>query len=298
MINLAQSDLRDLEDKVHHAVVTGDESALHIIGFGEITTVLMLETAEGRFALKRLPVMKSRAAAEHVTSTIDAYAAALTEKGVHIVPNEARTIERGAESFIVYCVQVALDESELATNRFKHQSAEECHRDFVRIVDTLEKAIGPEVTPDGQLSNWAFVGDELVYLDLSTPFMRDAKGDSVLDWKNFMSPIPAPLRGYYLREVPKILDKYFTLRGAMLDLLGNLRKENLDHLTPDFMRYVNQRFAFEKSLTEDEIRRYYIKDAKMYALIERLRKMDRWIQTTIFRRTYPYLLAPNVPRNL
>lgn len=181
-------------------MISGDESALNIIGYGEITTVLMLETADGRFAVKRLPVMKSRADAEHIASPIDSNAAALTEKGMHVVPNEARILERDANVFVVYCVQTAPNESGLAANRFKNQSAEACHDEFVRIVDTLKKVIGPEVAPDGQLSNWAFVGDDLLYLDLSTPFMRDVKGDCLLDWRNYMGPIPAPLRGYYLEK--------------------------------------------------------------------------------------------------
>lgn len=298
MLTLTQSDLEALEERVHHAVVSGDESALTIIGYGEITTVLLLETANGIFAVKRLPVMKSRESAEHVAATIQQYTDALSGRGVHIVPNEARILEHNPNSFIVYCVQTALNEADLATNWFKAHSAEECLAQFIRIADTLKACVCPEVTPDGQLSNWALVDNELLYLDVSTPFMRNASGASVLDWSNYMGPIPAPLRGYYLKEVPKVLNKYFTLRGQLLDLLGNLRKEELDHLAPMLTGYVNERFDFDQPITDDEIRRYYNEDAKMYALVERLRKADRWFQNTILRRTYPYLLAPNVVRNL
>lgn len=298
MSKLAQSDLEVLEEHVHCAVTSGDESSLTIIGYGEITTVLLLETSDGAFAVKRLPVMKSRGAAEHVASTITEYTDALSAKGVHVVPNEARILERDSDSFIVYCVQTALPDAEIATNWFKAHAPEECLREFARIVDTLEACVGPDVAPDGQLSNWALADDELLYLDVSTPFMRDSDGKSVLDWRYYMGPIPAPLRRYYLREVPKVLDKYFTLRGQLLDFLGNLRKEELDHLTPEFTTYINERFNFEAPITQDEIKRYYAEDAKMYALVERLRKADRWFQNNILRRTYPYLLPPNVARNL
>ncbi|MFP6583556.1 MAG: DUF6206 family protein [Candidatus Hydrogenedentota bacterium] len=181
---------------------------------------------------------------------------------------------------------------------FANDSPDECQTQFERIVDRIETCVCPEGTSDGQLSNWAFVNDELLYLDVSTPFYRDSNGASLLDWKNYMGPIPALLRWYYMREVPKVLDKYFDLRGQLLDFLGNLRKEQLDHLTPDFTDYVNERFNFEKPITATDIQRFYNEDAKMYALVERLRKVDRWVHRNILRRTYPYLLAPNIERNL
>jgi hypothetical protein len=297
-IALSQSDLHALEDQVVHAVRTGDESCLRIIGYGEITTVLLLETNDGTFAVKRLPVMKSLADAEHVAHTIDAYVEALSARGIHVVPNEARILERDNGDFIVYCVQTALSEESLATNWFRDHDPDECQAQFERIVDRIEGGISPEVTSDGQLSNWAFVGDDLLYLDVSTPFYRDADGVSLLDWSNYMGPIPAPIRWYYMREVPKVLDHYFDLRGQLLDFLGNLRKEQLDHLTPGFTDYVNERFDFEKPITATDIQQFYTEDAKMYALVERLRKFDRWVHRNILRRTYPYLLAPNIERNL
>ena len=94
MLNLAQSDLEALEDQVHHAVVSGDESALNIIGYGEITTVLLLNSPDGTFAVKRLPVMKSRKNAEHVAAMIQKYTHALEGLGVCVVPNEARILDR------------------------------------------------------------------------------------------------------------------------------------------------------------------------------------------------------------
>ncbi|MCZ7529011.1 MAG: hypothetical protein M5U31_00875 [Acidimicrobiia bacterium] len=44
-----------LEDEVAHALETGDVSGLEILGYGEISVVVALETDEGRFACKRLP---------------------------------------------------------------------------------------------------------------------------------------------------------------------------------------------------------------------------------------------------
>lgn len=298
MLNIEQADLEKLEEAVCNAIATGDESSLKIIGYGEITTVLLLTTQDGTFAVKRLPVVKSRANADHIAETIRTYVDALRASHVDVVPNEARIVERDNGSFVVYCVQEAVSEDALAANWFHEHSPEECLSKFESIADCIEHSTSPKVTTDGQLSNWAFVGDKLLYLDVSTPFLRHDDRSSLLDWRNYMGPVPAPLRWYYLREVPKVLDKYFDLRGQMLDFLGNLRKEKLDYLTPPFTDYVNDRFRFHKPLTAPEIQKYYTEDAKLYLLIERLRKLDRWVQRRLLFRTYPYLLAPDVDRNL
>ena len=295
-LNLTDSGLRALEDRVRHAIRSGDESSLNIIGYGEITTVILLETEAGRFAVKRLPVVRSRADAEHVADTIHAYVDRLTERGIHVVPNEARVLEHDGE-FVVYCCQEAMPEEALAVNWFRAHTDDENLAQIERILDSIAKCVSPEITTDGQLSNWAFIGDDLFYVDVSTPFLRHPDGSSVLDWRNYMGPVPKPLRWYYLREVPKVLDTYFNLRSQLVDLIGNLRKEQLDHLTTACIDLVNARFDFEP-ITQNEIRRYYTNDAKMYALIERLRKFDRWVHRKILRTTYPYLLAPDVERNL
>lgn len=295
-IALTDTDLNALEDRVRHAIESGDESSLNIIGYGEITTVLLLETDTGSFAVKRLPVVRSRANAEHIVDTIHAYVDRLHERGIQVVPNEARILEREHEC-VVYCCQEAMPEESLAVNWFHAHTNNECITQLARIIDAIANCVSAEVTTDGQLSNWAFVNDDLLYLDVSTPFLRHPDGKSVLDWRSYMGPVPKPLRWYYLREVPKVLDTYFNLRSQLIDLVGNLQKEKLDHLSPACIEVINTRFDFEP-ITREEIRRYYTQDAKMYALIERLRKFDRWVHRNVLRTTYPYLLAPNVERNL
>lgn len=297
MLALKNNDLEQLEANVRRAIRTGDESALFVLGYGEITTVLLLDTDDGSFALKRLPVVKSRENAEHVAETIHAYVDRLRAAGVNVVPNEARIVEDSGE-FVVYCCQHALPIEALAVNWFHAHKDEEIIPRFERIIDTIAHCVSPELTTDGQLSNWAFVDNDLLYVDVSTPFLRHPDGSSVLDWRNYMGPIPAPLRWYYLREVPKVLDTYFDLRRQIVDLLGNLRKEKLDHLTPVLTEIANDRFEFEQPISIDEVREYYNNDAKMYALVARLRKFDRWVHRRILWKPYPYLLAPDVERNL
>ena len=49
-------------------------------------------------------------------------------------------------------------------------------------------------------------------------------------------------------------------------------------------------------LTGEEARRYYRRDAMMWALLQRLRRADRWWQRRIRRRRYPFLLPGRIER--
>jgi hypothetical protein len=52
----------------------------------------------------------------------------------------------------------------------------------------------------------------------------------------------------------------------------------------------------EAEITEDEVRRYYRSDARLWELMLRLRRADRWWQRRIRRRTYPFLLPGHIER--
>ncbi len=150
---------------------------------------------------------------------------------------------------------------------------------------------------DGQMSNWALHDGKLLYMDVTTPLMRDAQGRELLDTELFMKSLPWALRGLVRRFfLGEIIDKYYLPRGVILDILGNLLKENLAKLIPTCLEQANVRLP--EAIQESEVHRYYRSDAKMWALMQRLRRADRWWQRRIRRRTYPFLLPGKISRNL
>lgn len=299
MTKISSESLDAVEAKIQRALVTGDISELTILGYGEITTVVLAETPEGAFACKRLPVFRQRDAALSCKASIDAYVAALNEAGLAVVENDTRLIERDDGTFCVYSVQPALDPATLGPNYFQNLSDEEGEAAFRRILDLLKEVVSPRLAPDGQLSNWVFDGDRILYLDVSSPFMRDEHGNNLLDWRHLLSAMPAPVRPIILRWVlPGILDNYHSLRGQIVDFLGNLRKEKLDRFTPRFLSVANEYLGLDPPITDQEIRDYYKSDAQTYAAVAGIRQADRWFQRNVLRRTYPFLLPPPVERNL
>jgi uncharacterized protein (DUF2236 family) len=107
--------------------------------------------------------------------------------------------------------------------------------------------------------------------------------------------VPWALRGAVRRfALGAILDKYYDRRGALLDLAGNLHKERLAQLLPEVLEAANR--VVEPPITDEEAERYYRDDARMWELLQRLRRADRWWQRTVRRRRYPFLLPGSIAR--
>jgi len=93
-----------------------------------------------------------------------------------------------------------------------------------------------------------------------------------------------------------ILDKYYEFGGVVRDLLGNMIKEGLDGHLPAFLEGANRRLS--PNLTLEEVRRTYRADARTWALLLRLRRLDRFWQRRLRRRVYPFLLPREVERHV
>jgi hypothetical protein len=52
----------------------------------------------------------------------------------------------------------------------------------------------------------------------------------------------------------------------------------------------------EPPISAAETERYCRDDARMWDLLQRLRRADRWWQRTVRRRPYPFLLPPRIER--
>ncbi|HEX7603011.1 MAG TPA: DUF6206 family protein [Polyangiaceae bacterium] len=292
----SQEALGELDAKVLHALATGDESGLRVLGYGEISTVVAVTVPEGTFACKRLPPFDSRARFDAYAGVFEAYVSSLRQGGVQAVESELHTLENADGRISAYCVQPILDPKELLPNRLRECTEDEARAIFRRILDAIDGAVNPRLGLDGQLSNWTWRAGALGYLDLTTPLVRDEKGVDALDLDLFLASLPWALRGLvkwlFLKE---IIDKYFVPRGIVLDLLGNLYKEQLEKLIPAFLEELGDRVA--PALTVKEVRAYYQDDARTWGFLLAARRADRFWQRKVRRRTYPFLLPGPIARH-
>jgi len=292
----AESELRIFEAKIRQALHDDDTGGITVLGYGEVTTVFAIDDT---WACKRMPGFSSRRDAEACAEVIRRYVAALGEAGVEVLPTDVHVAEDAASNPVVYCVQPRLEANALGPNRMRSATVESALRDLDRILDAMRRAVSSRLAPDGQLSNWAFVGERIFYLDVTSPFLRDESGRDVLDWDQYLRSLPSPLRPVARRwVVPHLLDKYFTLRGQVVDLLGNLQKERLERLSEPFREHINARWKLEPPITRAQVDAYYASDARTYALLQGARRLDRWVQRRLLRRDYPYFLPPAIDRNV
>ncbi len=295
---VADEELTAFEELVAQALERGDERGIEIIGYGEVTTVLAMESSSGPRAVKRVPPFAAEDSARRYMAMVERYIAALEAGGVRAIETHLHRVDGRDGKHVVYCVQPALPFGSLAPDLLRGLGEEQACAFYEQILAAIEGVVCERLAPDGQLSNWAFYRDRLVYIDVSTPFMRDESGNELLDWEHQLRALPAPIRPVVRRWIaPQLLDKYYTLRGQVVDLLGNLIKEHLEHLTDPYMRRANERFEFTPTISQKEIRDYYSGDARAYAFLQSARRADRWWQRSILRRTYPYFLPPPIDRN-
>jgi hypothetical protein len=284
--------LEALDQLLVHALETGDVSQLSLLGYGEISCVLAVDATR---AAKPLPPFRDAAAVERYRRTFRAYLEGLTQRGIPPLPSTLHVVERPGGLPVVWCVQPRLSGEALLPNVLRLRPEAEGGALFEEVVDRLHGAVDGTFGVDGQLSNWALMDGELRYLDVTTPMMRDATGAEMLDTSLFLASLPALLRPAVRRfALRSILDKYYDPRGVLLDLLGNLLKERLDPLLPPFLEQANRRVT--APITVTEVRRYYAADARLWSLMQRLRRIDRQWQTRVRRRPYPFLLPGRIER--
>ncbi len=296
MTLVARSEIEALEAQLDQAVRTEHTQDLEIIGYGEITIAVKLSTLHGDFVCKRLAPLSSQAVAERWASLIETYIDQLGTFGIDVVETDTPVLESSTGE-VLYCVQPLLPLGTLGPDFLHNKTAEEAMPYVRQIFERIKASVSPFLAPDGQLSNWAFVGDRLRYLDVGTPFLRDEEGNDLCEFKEVTQALPGPVRlivnRFLLRE---ILDNYHSTRGQAMDFLGNLIKEGLGEIFPTLIPLANEVFDLSPGITEREVRAHYKSDAQTYAFIQSARRADRWFHRTILRKPYPYLLPPRIER--
>lgn len=294
-LGLEDAELRALDAAVDAALKSGDEAGLPVLGYGEISLVLGWPADAPQFACKRLPLFADRARFDRYRQTLVEYLDAIRIAGVRPVATDLRPVERGDGTVAGFAVQPILPARTLATAVLARTEPGVGHPLVDAVVTSAARTVTPRLGLDAQLSNWAWDRGELNYLDVTTPMVWDDRGHPLLDVALLTHALPWVARGALTRfVVPGILDTYRDLRKVYLDLTGNLIKQRLQAWLPAFLAATGPHL--ERPLTETEVRRYYHSDARLWALLLRVRRIDRAWQRRVRRRPYPVLLPKRIER--
>jgi hypothetical protein len=290
-------DVDRLEQAVTRALTTFDPDVLHIVGYGEISCVVAWPDAGGPWACKRLPVFSSAARFDAYRAVFDDYLEALTGRGVTVVDSRLEPVGTTDGQVVAYCVQPMLDSDTLAPALLARADPAEGRRLLDTIIGCLADVVDPQLGIDGQLSNWAVDGSGVVYFDITTPLLRDEQGRERLDTELFLASLPAALRLAVRRFLlDGIFAPYYSPRRAALDLLGNLHKEGLGEWVAPGVELANERL--DAGFTVSEVQRYYRRDARLWSMLQQLRRLDRQWQRHVRRRPYPFLLPGSIDRHV
>jgi len=288
-------DLADLDRRFHDAFRRGDPGDLDVIGYGEISAIVRWPTPAGAAACKRLPPFVDGASLARYEKLLDDYLSALEDTGTSIVPTSLASVPQADGSLGGYLLQPLLDESDLLINVLRRADVSGAAAIFDRIFETIEHVVGAGIGLDAQLSNWATPAGTLVYFDVTTPLLRDERGRHRLDTEIFLASLPWALRGLAERFlVDSIVDAYFSVRTVILDLLGNLIKERHQTWIPLGIECANRRL--DNPLSVSEVERYYRRNALMWEVLLRLRRVDRAWQINVRKRPYLFLLPGRIER--
>ncbi|HGG58097.1 MAG TPA: hypothetical protein ENK31_09910 [Nannocystis exedens] len=295
---LSPDELVRLDQAVEAALQSGDESGLQILGYGEISSVIAWVAGQESVACKRLPVFAGASEAgpfARYRSCFDRYLEVLVERGVSPVASGLCVLPRSEGSLTVYCVQPRLDPANLLHRRLQSLDQGTALELFDRLLEVILRVVDARVGLDAQLSNWVLCGDELRYLDVTTPMLRDPDGADQMPVDVFLASLPWVLRGLVRRfMLGGILDRYYEPRGVILDLLANTHKERLSLLLPAMLERANARLT--RPIGRSEVDRYYASDARDWALLQRLRRLDRAWQRRVRRRSYAFILPGKIVR--
>jgi hypothetical protein len=291
-------DLLSLERSVRQALRSGDDSALRVLGYGEISLVLGWPSDNPGYACKRLPEFPDGAAFDRYAAVFARYLDLLGERGVTVVPSTLQRLPSESGRQVGYVVQVALPTEQMATDVLRSAVPDADHPVLRGVAEAVVATVDSRVGLDAQLSNWVVQQEKLGYFDLTTPMLASPDGRSEVDLDLFLAAAPWLLRAALGRlAVPGILQRYHEPRSVLLDLAANLHKERLPQWVPAAVTAANRVLPTGAApLTVDEVERDYRSDARQWELLLRLRRADRWWQRTVRRRTYPFLLPGRIER--
>ncbi len=281
-------DLDVLEHDVGRALATGDASRLRIIGHGEISIVLGWPPAEPAAVCKRLPPFANRESFEAYRDVVLRYVAALRAGGVRVVDTEVRHVQRPDGRVVGFHVQPLLSGACLGTEILRAADVSEGHPLVPAVVDAVARVTTDRIGVDAQLSNWMWLDGEPWQIDLTTPFLLGADGRPAFDLAPFLGALPAVVRPVVRREMTKLMHRWTTARGALLDLSANLLKENLDGWLDPVLDCVNARVT--PAITRAEAARVHLDDRRLWPLLFRLEHANRWWQRRVRRRPFEFLL--------
>ncbi len=274
-----------------------------IVGYGEISSIFKVKGFSG-WIYKRLPLFESIEQAEEYAEKYKKYVDLLKEAGLQL-PDDFYKVVNGHVKVVLYLAQQEINKTDLCQNRLHTQTEEKNLKMLQRIFLKINKIYQfnkrnkekTELSIDGQISNWAVEGEDLLYFDTSTPLFK-LDGLEQMDPDLILSSAPKALvwiiKVFFLQDV---MDRYYDIRLVFIDIVANLYKEQKVELIDPVIVNANKYLpdGIEK-ISRKEVDKYYKEDKFIWQLFLGLRRLDRWFTTKVLRKRYEFILPGKIER--
>ena len=309
--------LQEFENDFDPVHPEGSKTPVHILGYGEISTVICFDLpGYEHMAYKRLPLFSSDTEAKNYCRLYLEYNERLSSSGVTTPLSTACYVKGHNGLYVAYLGQEKLNPRSIGNKILHSGSEEDIQQLFQRVLDTMislwrHNQQHPEMLLglDSQISNWAMKNyspgrpintqTPICFIDTSTPFIRK-NGIEQMNAELFLQSAPKPFRGllkkFFLTE---IMDRYYDFRLVAIDLAANLYKEQRPDLIPGLIDLVNdlgREFLEGKPISHKEVERYYKEDKFIWKLFLGVRRADRFISTRLLGRRYEFTLPGKIVR--
>lgn len=298
----------------------GGELPAHVLGYGEMSTVMTIAAAGPHLVFKRMPMFHTQSELSAYLGLYNDYLQHLTAAGVETVPAAISSVTPPRGNIAVYIIQERLDGRALVSAAIHNLPEEGISRLFERILDGIDRVFAYNDAGDGQvaigfdaqMSNWAIAAYEpeagalpeplrLLYIDTSSPLLQLNHVEQ-LDPELFLRSAPSFLRWIIrLLFVDDVLNRYYDRRQVVIDVLANLYKEKRDDMIPALVERANRFLearcgdAVFEPLSGREIAGYYKEDARIWRVYSAFRRADRTLHR-LRGKPYPYVLPGPVER--
>lgn len=274
-----------------------------VVGYGEISSIFKVKSFPG-WIYKRLPLFETKEQAEEYAQKYVTYVDFLKKTGIRL-PDDFYKVVNGNSKVVLYLSQREIEKENLCQNKLYTQTdvenLEMLEKIFLEIIkvfrfNEVHKA-KTEISIDGQISNWALEGKDLLYFDTSTPLFK-MDGLEQMDPNLILSSAPKALvwviKIFFLKDV---MGRYYDIRLVFIDVVANLYKEQKVSLINSALAKANKLLPEEiEKISRKEIDKYYKEDKFIWQLFLGLRRLDRWFTTKVFRKRYEFILPGNITR--
>lgn len=280
--------LHDLEQRVVEALGRRDASSLPIVGMGEVSVALGL-TCDGKEWVAKRMARATPAQFAHHRQLIDDYIAQLTAVGIAVVDTCVVGLDDESGTVMAYVVQPRLDADSIGGAVLKAATPDPEHPLLAAIIGQLG-AVTDRVSFDAQVTNYSWDGTTATLVDVGTPFMWDANGNSLLDMEPFRQMVPSLVWGPLRKELYAVIDRWKTPRNVGIDLVANLIREGLDGWIEPAIIALNASPHMGEPMSRVDAQAIFDEDLKTFPRVVRLQKLQRLWATHIRRNGYDFFV--------